>query len=383
MENIINYGRQSIDDDDIAQVVKVLQSDFLTQGPKVTEFENEICSYTGAEFCVAVSSATAGLHIAVAALGIEQGFEGITSPITFVSSSNAIIYNNLFPVFADIDSETGNIDLEQIREKCNEKTKVVIPVHFAGRPCPMSAIQDLAREKGLFVIEDAAHAIGSNYPDGGKVGNCRYSDMAVFSFHPVKTITTGEGGAITTNSRELYERLIMLRSHGITKAPSRLSENPGPWFYEMQDIGFNYRLTDLQAALGVSQLRKVEKFKTRRNEIINKYNEAFCDIKYLKIPPIAEADSCFHLYVVRIDYAAIKLNRAEVMENLREKRIGTQVHYIPVHLQPYYRKEFGYSYGDYPVAENFYSQVLSLPLYPGMSDEDVDLVIAALKDLFG
>ena len=382
METFINYGRQSIDDDDIAQVVDALRSDFLTQGPRVAEFEKAICDYTGAKYCVALANATAGLHIAVAALEIKNGNEGITSPITFVASSNALVYNGLIPVFADIEAETGNIDPTEIRKKCTAKTQVLIPVHFAGRPCHMTEIKSLADERNLFVIEDAAHAIGSVYPDGGKVGNCQYSDMTVFSFHPVKTITTGEGGAITTNNKELYEKLVMLRSHGITKDPDLLNENPGPWFYEMQILGFNYRMTDLQAALGTSQLVKLETFKERRNEIITLYNDAFSQIEGIFIPPEDDADSCFHLYVVRIDFNKLGKQRKEVMSLLREQKIGTQVHYIPVHTQPYYRKKYGYAWGNLPIAESFYSQILSLPLYPGMTDTDIERVTAAVKGLF-
>ncbi len=382
MENFIKYGRQSIDEEDIAEVVAALRSDFLTQGPRVAEFENAICEYTGAKYCVALANATAGLHIAVAALELENGCEGITSPITFVASSNAFVYNGLKPVFADIDSDTGNIDPAEIKKKCTAKTRVIIPVHFAGRPCRMSEIQSLADEKNLIVIEDAAHAIGSAYPDGGKVGNCQYSDMTVFSFHPVKTITTGEGGAITTNSKELYDRLVMLRSHGITKDPDFLSENPGPWFYEMQSLGFNYRMTDLQAALGTSQLNKLEKFKARRDEIIWQYNDALGHIKGISIPPEDDNDSCFHLYVVRIDFQKLGITRKELIAMLHRQNIGTQVHYIPVHTQPFYRKKYGYGWGDFPVAEKYYSQVLSLPLYPGMTKTDSERVIDAIRISF-
>ena len=382
MEAFINYGRQSIYEDDIAYVVEALRSDFLTQGPRVAEFEKTICEYTGAKYCVALANATAGLHIAVAALDVENGCEGITSPITFVASSNALVYNGLKPVFADIDAETGNIDPAEIRKKCTAKTQVLIPVHFAGRPCRMQEIASLASEKKLRVIEDAAHAIGSAYSDGGKVGNCQHSDMTVFSFHPVKTITTGEGGAITTNNKELYDKLVMLRSHGITKDPDLLSENPGPWFYEMQSLGFNYRMTDLQAALGISQLAKLEHFKARRNEIIRLYNDALGHIEGISIPPEDDNDSCFHLYVIRIDFKKLGITRKEAMNMLREKGIGTQVHYIPVHTQPYYRKKFGYGWGDLPISENYYSQILSLPLYPAMSDDDVERVISVIKKLF-
>lgn len=379
----ISYGKQWIDDDDIAAVVSVLKSDFLTQGPAVAEFEKSICNYVGADYCVAVSNATAGLHIAVAALNIEKDMEGITSTNTFVASANCLLYNNLKPVFADIDEESYNINPLEIEKKITSKTKLLIPVHFAGRPCKMDQIKKIADGNNLFVIEDAAHAIGSNYPDGSKVGNCKFSDMTVFSFHPVKTITTGEGGAITTNSKVLYEKLLLLRSHGIIKDSEKLHSNPGPWYYEMQNIGFNYRITDIQAALGISQLLKLDKFKLRRNEIIHKYNDSFKGIDSLKTPLEEGNDFCFHLYVVQIDFNKINISRSNLMNKLKEKNIGTQVLYIPVHLQPYYQKTFGFKHGDYPVSENYYENALALPLYPKMTDEHVEYVIENVIKLAG
>jgi perosamine synthetase len=381
MSNFINYGRQNIDTGDIENVVQALQSDFLTQGPRVEEFEQAICDYTGAKYCVALSNATAGLHLAVAALGLPEGAEGITSPITFVASANCLLYNGLKPVFADVEPDTANIDPAKIKKACTANTKVLLPVHFTGRPCRMEEIARIAKENRLYVIEDAAHAIGSAYPDGGKVGNCRYSDLTVFSFHPVKTITTGEGGAVTTNSEEFYKKLLMLRSHGITKDAEQLHDNPGPWYYEMQELGFNYRLTDLQAALGTSQMRRLDAFKAGRKAITRHYSAAFSDLRWLTPPPVDEADSCFHLYVVQIDFDALGKSRAEVMQILREQGIGTQVHYIPVHTQPYYRRKLGYATGAYPQAEKYYTRALSLPLYPAMSGDDMERVIAAVRNL--
>jgi len=377
----INYGKQWIDQTDIDEIISVLTSDYLTQGPFVSAFEKVLCAYTGAAYCVAVSNATAALHIAVKALNIEKGKEGITSPNTFVASSNCFIYNDLRPVFADIDKNTLNIDTAEIEKRITGDTRVLIPVHFAGRPCDMVTIKRIADKNKLFLIEDAAHAIGSNYPDGSKVGNCKYSDMTIFSFHPVKTITTGEGGAITTNSRELYKRLLLLRSHGITKAPEMLTVNPGPWYYEMQDCGYNFRLTDIQSALGISQMKRLDEFKKRRNEIIEKYNTSFSGLDWLKTPVKDDSDSCFHLYVVQIDFDNIGKSRSVVIEELKKKNIGTQVHYIPVHTQPYYKEKYGYKWGDYPVAENYYNRALSLPLYPLMSDADVQHVISCVKEL--
>lgn len=379
---MIGYGHQYIDDADIEAVVSVLKSDYLTQGPFVTKFEQEICKITGAKYCVSVSNATAGLHIAVAALGLGYDAEGITTPNTFLASSNCMVYNHVKPVFADIDPVSYNIDPAEIEKHITDKTKLLIPVHFAGLPCEMDKISAIAQKHNLRIIEDAAHAIGSQYADGSYVGNCKYSDMTVFSFHPVKTITTGEGGAVTTNDEALYQKLLMLRSHGTTKSEKLLTKNPGPWYYEMQALGFNYRMTDMQAALGYSQLQKLDFFKKRRREIVVKYNKAFAGMQLLKTPvEPANVSSCYHLYAVQIDFAALGKSRTQVMQELRDKGIGTQVHYIPVPTQPFYKATFGYKDGDYPVAEKYYEQELSLPLYPGLSNEDVDYITKIIKEI--
>ena len=379
---MLSYGRQYIDDADINAVIEVLKSDYLTQGPFVAKFEQEICHITGAKYCVAVSNATAGLHIAVASLDLDMGAEGITSPNTFLASSNCMVYNNVKPVFADIDPVSYNIDPNEIEKRVTTKTKLLIPVHFAGLPCEMSKIDEIAKKNNLYVIEDAAHAIGTQYSDGSYVGNCKYSNMTVFSFHPVKTITTGEGGAITTNDGELYQKLLFLRSHGITKDAKLLKKNPGSWYYEMQSIGFNYRMTDMQAALGSSQLQKLGFFKKRRREIIAMYNKGFSGVQYLKLPVEPEnVCSCFHLYTVQIDFDSLGKPRNEVMQVLRDKGVGTQVLYIPVPTQPFYKEKYGYKDGDYPVAEKYYERALSLPLFPALSDEDVKLVIEAVKEV--
>lgn len=376
MADFISYGKQWVDDDDRKAVLAVLDSDFLTQGPKVAEFEKSICDYTGAKYCVAVANGTAALHLAVLALEIEKGKEGITTPLTFVASANCLAYVGLKPVFADIDAKTYNIDLEEIKRKTTEKTKVIVAVDFAGQPADLEGIYDYAKSKDIFVIEDAAHAIGSVYRDGSKVGSCKYSDLTTFSFHPVKTITTGEGGAITTNDEKLYQKLLLLRTHGITKDPTLMSQNPGPWYYEMQALGYNFRLTDMQAALGVSQMKKLDQFVKRRREIVSKYNEAFKDLTNVIIPFEKEGIfSAFHLYVLKIDFDKIGKTRHEVMEQLRSDNIGTQVHYIPVHLQPYYRDHFGYKEGDHPITEEYYSQCLSLPLYPKMTVPETGYII--------
>lgn len=378
-KDFIPYGKQWINDDDIKNVVDVLKSDFLTQGPKVKEFEDSICKITGAKYCVAVANGTAALHLSVAALQIEKASEGITTPNTFAASANCMLYNNLVPRFADIDPRTYNIDPKNIPALVNKNTKLIIPVHFAGQAADMLAVSKIAKEHKLFVIEDAAHAIGSQYEDGSYVGNCRYSDLTTFSFHPVKTITCGEGGAITTNSKELYERLLMLRTHGITKDENKLSQNPGPWYYEMQDLGYNYRLTDIQAALGISQLNRLSDFKKRRHEIVATYNKVFSDIEWLKTTYEAEGlSSCFHLYVLQFDFDKIDKSRKDVMNILSSKNVGTQVHYIPVNHLPYHNKDNNDSC---PIAEKYYARCLSIPLYPLMCDEDVDYVIESIISL--
>jgi len=377
MKKFIGYGKQWIDKDDLREVAEVLKSDFLTQGPKVEEFERALCRQTGAKYAVAVANGTAALHLAVLALQIKQGSEGITSPNTFVASSNALVYGGLKPVFADIDERTYNIDPKEIKKKVTAKTKLVIPVHFAGQSADMKEISKISKVKKLFVIEDASHSIGSRYEDGSRVGSCKYSDLTTFSFHPVKTITAGEGGAIMTNDKKLYERLLLLRTHGITKDPKQLSQDPGPWYYEMKSLGFNYRLNDIQCALGLSQLKKLNKFIKRRRAIVDRYNKAFSKLENITTPhEKGGLKSCFHLYVVKINFSKIKLTRTELVNKLKQAGIGTQVHYIPVHLQPYYRKAFGYKKGDYPVAEKYYQQCLSLPLYPKMTDGDVQRVVS-------
>jgi UDP-4-amino-4,6-dideoxy-N-acetyl-beta-L-altrosamine transaminase len=378
----IPYGRQWIDESDIRAVEAVLRSDHLTQGPEIELFENAIKQATGAKYCVAVSNATQGLHTAVAALEIEKGSEGITTPITFVASANCLLTNNLMPVFADIDPRTYNISPKEIEKKVTRKTKVIIPVDFAGQAVEIDSIREIADKHHLFVIEDAAHAIGSNYTDGRPVGCCHKADMTVFSFHPVKTITCGEGGAITTNSELLYKKLLKLRTIGITKNDAELSQNPGPWYYEMQALGGNYRMTDIQAALGRSQLSRLALFKQRRRDIVNKYNKAFADIPYITTPyEEKDADSCFHLYVLQIDFEKLGKHRKKMMEELNENGIGTQVHYIPVNSQPYYKKRLGYKWEDYPVAEGYYGKAISIPLFPAMSDQDIDKVIDVVTSI--
>ncbi len=378
----IGYGRQFIDQRDLDSVLSALTSAYLTQGPLVEEFEQRLCEYTGAKYCVSVSSGTAALHLAVASLGISPDMEGITSPNTFVATPNSMIYNDIVPIFADIASDSYNLDPQKIEEKITPHTALLVPVHFAGRPCDMESIKQIADRHNLRVVEDACHAIGSNFPNGQKVGSCAYSDMTVFSFHPVKNITTGEGGAITTNDKSLYEKLKSLRSHGITRLPEDAPENPGPWFYEMKSLGFNYRLTDIQAALGISQLAKIEEFKKKRTHIVSQYNEAFSDLDWLSTPmEDKDGQICFHLYTVQMDFQQLGKTRKQVMEYLHNQGIGTQVHYIPVHLQPYYKRIYGYAPGNYPAAEAYYANTLSLPLFPAMKDANVERVVSCMKNM--
>lgn len=359
-----NYGKQYLDKTDCNAVLKTLKSPFLTCGPKVQEFERAICRYTGAKYCVAVNSATSGLHIAMLAAGVGAGDEVITTPITFLASANCARYVGADVKFADILPHTANIDPKEIKKQLTSKTKAIVPVHFAGQSCDMEAICNLVknRRKKVYVIEDAAHAIGSEYK-GSKVGSCKYSDMTVFSFHPVKTITCGEGGAVTTNSKELYQKLLAYRSHG--------SHHTEDWKYDMVELGFNYRMTDIQAALGISQLKKLDKFKKRRREIVAYYNK-YLGLKHLEEETFSNA--CFHLYPVLVRA------RKEIYHAARKIGLNLQVHYIPVHLQPYYRK-LGYKKGDYPYAEDYYAHCISLPLYYGLTQADLKEIVKRIKTL--
>lgn len=375
--NSIPYGRQWIDESDIKAVEAVLRGELLTQGPVAAQFEQKICELTGANYCVSMANGTAALHLAVMALDIEKGMEGITSTNTFVASSNAFVYSGLKPVLADIDPRTFNVFPKDLAKRINKKTRVIIPVHFAGQPCETEKIRALAGSK-VRIIEDAAHAIGSKYEDGSMVGACRHSDMTIFSFHPVKTITSGEGGAITTNNKSLYEKLRAMRVCGVVR--DTLKDKPGPWYYEVQRLGYNYRLTDIHCALGISQLKKLDKFVARRRKIVAQYNKAFSGLPCMTTPyERPGVFSAFHLYVSLIDFAKLGRSRKQVIEELVSHKIGTQVHYIPVHEQPYYRESFKYKHGDLPNAERYYEQALSLPLYPKMSDLEVEHVIKHIK----
>ncbi|MFQ9190527.1 MAG: UDP-4-amino-4,6-dideoxy-N-acetyl-beta-L-altrosamine transaminase [Agathobacter rectalis] len=373
---MIPYGKQTIDQDDIQAVVDVLKSDFLTTGPKIAEFEQTVADYVGAKYAVAISNGTSALHAACFAAGIGPGDEVITTPLTFAASANCVLYCGGTPVFADVDPKTYNIDPEDIRRKITDRTKAIIAVHLAGQPCDMDAIHSIAHEYGLIVIEDGAHALGSVYK-GKKVGSL--SDMTTFSFHPVKPITTGEGGMIVTDNEEFYKKMALFRSHGITRDDSMMTRNDGPWFYQQFDLGYNYRITDIQCALGCSQMKKLDRFLARRKEIVARYNEVFADCDNIITPyQLSDTESGWHLYIVQVK----NCDRRQVFEAMREKGIGVNVHYIPVYMHPYYQ-EHGYENVHCANAEEIYSHIISLPLYPGLTSEQQDYVIDTLKSLCG
>ncbi len=383
---VIPYGHQSISEADIQAVVDVLKSDWLTQGPAIPRFEEAVSNYCQAKFAVAVSSATAALHLACVALGLGPKDWLWTTPNTFVASANCGRYCGSNIDFVDIDPETYNMSVSaltaklEFAEQLGRLPKVVVPVDFAGQSCEMDKIKALADRYGFSIIEDASHAIGGNYKDQ-PIGGCQYADMTIFSFHPVKIITTGEGGMIVTNNKELYERLIMLRTHGITRNPLLMSPPPvGPWDYQQIDLGFNYRLTDIQAALGCSQIKRLNEFVKQRHRLVERYNDAFKDLP-LKLPfQRPDTYSAFHLYVVCLLENEAPISRLHFFEKMREAGIGINVHYIPVHLQPYYR-DFGFAAGDYPDAEKYYAQAVTLPLYSDLSDKDQTYVIEIVRKL--
>ena len=369
---MIPYGRQTIEEDDIQAVVDVLRSDYLTTGPKISEFEKMVADYVGAKYAVAISNGTSALHAACFAAGIQPGDEVITTPLTFAASSNCVLYCGGTPVFADVDPKTYNIDPEDIRRKITDKTKAIIAVHLAGQPCDMDEIHKIAKEHDLLVIEDGAHALGSVYK-GKKVGTL--SDMTTFSFHPVKPITTGEGGMIVTDNEEFYRKMMLFRSHGITREENLMTRNDGPWFYQQLDLGYNYRITDIQCALGCSQMKKLDRFLARRKEIVARYNEAFADCENIITPyQLPETESGWHIYIVQVK----NCDRRKVFEALREQGIAVNVHYIPVYMHPYYQ-EHGYKDVHCQNAEEIYSHIISLQLYTKLTVEEQEYVIETLK----
>ncbi len=425
-EFMIPYSRQYIDEDDIKEVIKVLKSDFITQGPKIPEFEQILAEYCGAKYAVVFNSGTSALHGAYFILGLKKGDEFITSPITFVATANAGLYLGAKPVFVDVECDTGNIDVSKIEKKITKKTRLIVPVHFAGHPVGLDNINKIAKKYNLFVVEDACHALGAKYkepphpslpiegggqgrgcqkskkriPDWSKIGSCKYSDMTVLSFHPVKHITTGEGGAVLTNNKEFYKKLLMFRTHGITKDKTQFQINRkdyskyhldlsldlnldyDDWYYEMQFLGYNYRMTDIQAALGISQMKKLDSFIKKRRTVADVYNRAFKDNLYFDIP-IEEDNtySSYHLYPIKLK-DTYKDKKRMTFSKLKKKGIGVQVHYIPIYRQPYY-KNLGYQNGLCPVAEDFYRREISIPIYPAMTDGDVHYVIEIIFRIIG
>lgn len=385
---MIPYGRQDITQADIDAVVAVLKSDYLTQGPTVDQFEQSVVSFTGAKHAVAVSNATAGLHIACLALELGPGDWLWTTPNTFVASANCALYCGAQVDFVDIDLQTYNMCPQQLEHKLiqahksNKLPKVVVPVHFAGQPCDMAAIYALGQKYGFKIIEDASHAIGGRYKDE-PVGNGRYSDITVFSFHPVKIITTGEGGMVLTNSDQLATRLGLLRSHGVTRDPTLMTQpTDGPWHYQQVDLGFNYRMTDIQAALGVSQMKRLEGYVIRRHQIAQRYNHLLADLPLTLPWQDPSSISAYHLYVIRLQLDRIRVSHREVFEALRARGIMVNLHYIPVHTQPYYRG-MGFNYGDYPFSESYYRESISIPIYPAMTDLEQNQTANAIREIIG
>ena len=383
---MIPYGRQDINQADIQAVIDVLQSDFLTQGPAVPAFEQEVSQYCGANHALAVNSATSALHIACLALGVGKGDIVWTSPITFVASANCALYCGASVDFVDIDPRTYNMSVAQLRSKLeqarqqNRLPKVVIPVHLCGQPCEMAQIHQLSLEFGFRIIEDASHAIGGRH-QGEPMGACRYSDITVFSFHPVKIITTAEGGMALTNDAELAQKMALLRSHGITRDPAQMTqESDGAWYYQQIELGFNYRMTDMQAALGVSQMQRLDEFVTRRHELAKRYDELLAHLPVTLPWQHPDSYSGLHLYVIRLQLDKISLTHREVFDALRQQGIGVNLHYIPVHTQPYYQA-MGFKHGDFPESEQYYQEAISLPMFSAMTDAQQNTVCATLTEI--
>jgi UDP-4-amino-4,6-dideoxy-N-acetyl-beta-L-altrosamine transaminase len=382
--NPIPYGRQNITEEDLKVVNEVLQQDFLTQGPKIAEFEKVFAEYIGVKYAVAVSNGTAALHLCTMALDVKENDNVITTPITFAASANCVRYCGGNVHFADIDDKTFLIDIEKIENQIKSKPagffKGIIPVDFAGRPVNLEELKKLAQKHNLWIIEDACHAPGGFFIDSnGKkqlCGNGNFAELAIFSFHPVKHIATGEGGMITTNDENLYKKLILLRTHGITKDASLLKENHGGWYYEMQELGYNYRLTDFQAALGISQLKRADAGLERRNEIAKNYDKAFKNVSQIIEPELLTSDfHAYHLYIIRVK------NRLDLYNYLRENHIYAQIHYVPVHLHPYYQN-LGFKKGDFPISEKYYDECISLPMFPTLTDDEHNFVIQKILDFY-
>ena len=383
---MIPYGRQSISEKDIESVVNILRSDFLTQGPTIEIFEEKVAMYCNAKYAVAVSNATAALHIACLSLGLSKSKTLWTSPNTFVASANCALYAGANIDFVDIDPNTYNISIEKLKQKLEIAKSnhclpdILVPVHFSGLSCDMEKISKLSKEYNFQILEDASHAIGGDYQNK-PVGNCEFSEAAVFSFHPVKIITTGEGGMVLTNREDLYEKLIRLRSHGITKNSKYMThEADGSWYYQQVELGFNYRMTDIQAALGVSQMDRLKSFIERRTQLADRYDRILNNLP-IKLPTrVPYAKSSWHLYVIRLNTSEIKKSHKEIFESMRQNGVGVQLHYIPVHTQPYYQN-LGFKNGDFPESEKYYAEAISLPLYYDLKEEEQDRVVGILRSI--
>lgn len=384
MNKIFYYGRQNIYDDDIQEVANVLKSDLITQGPNAQKFENELSNFFGSKHATVVANGTAGLHLIALALGWKEGDIVITSPITFLASANCAIYAGANVDFADIDEKTYTIDPNKLEDKIksyltkNKKIKAVVAVDFAGHPCDWKSLLELKNKYDFQLVNDFCHALGAEYEDDIQYA-VKYADAVNLSFHPVKHITTGEGGAVLTNNKMIDKKIKLLRTHGITKDESVLEKNDGPWYYEMHEVGFNYRITDFQCALGISQLKKLNKFLEQRRFIANYYNKFFNDDDRFITPFVAQnVKHAYHLYPLQIKFDELKIDKKEYYFRLKENGVVFQVHYIPVHLQPFYRKNFGFKKGDFPVAEKFYERELSIPIYPSLTEEDLAFISNAI-----
>ena len=382
---MISYGKQSIDQSDIDSVVEVLNSDWLTQGPTVKTFESYLEKYFGAKYACAVTNGTAALHLTGLALEWQPGEIVITTPITFLATANCVVYAGATPDFVDIDPITYTINPNLVEEKVKahqsngKKVKAIIGVDYAGHPCDWKVLRKIADKYNLQLVNDNCHALGATY-FGDKHYAVKYADVIVQSYHPVKHITTGEGGAVLTNSSEIDEKVRRLRAHGMTQNPNQQENNDGPWYYEMHEVGYNYRITDFQCALGISQLKKLDQFVKKRREIANRYNEAFEDNQFLITPNVTSIiNHAYHLYPLQINFQKMSLNKIKLFEELNKLNIQLQVHYIPVHTQPYYMEKFGCQWGDYPNAEEYYEKMVSLPMYPSLSNSDVEYIIEKIN----
>ena len=379
---MIYYGKQSVNEQDIQAVEAILRSDFLTQGPTIERFEQRVAEYCGAKYAVAVTNATSALHIACKAAGLSHGDTLWTSPITFVASANCGRYCGAKVDFIDIDDSSYNMSVDELEKKlvAGGNPRVVIPVHLCGQSCDMEKIYALSKKYSFTIIEDASHALGAIYKDT-RIGSCKYSDMTVFSFHPVKIVTTGEGGMVLTNNKNLYEKLVLYRSHGITRDASRMTkESDGPWYYQQIELGYNYRMTDIQAALGYSQMERLDTFVGRRRQLAKRYDELLVDLPLRTPYQSMDTNSAWHLYVVRLDRTCVKKSKAEIFEEMKKRGVTLNLHYIPVHLQPYYQA-LGFKQGDFPTSERYYEEAFTLPIYYDLTDEQQNQVVRALKEV--